>query len=74
MSGDQYPVTWPIVFTGRSGLVGGVEVLDKQGHSVAHTGDWVNLPGGFWTDGFIPSVRQRVALTRSGPACSPKAV
>ena len=50
-TGDRYLVTWPIGFTGRTGLLGGVDVVDKQGNVVAHTGDFVNLPGGYWTDG-----------------------
>ncbi len=49
-SGHRYPVTWPIGYTGRSSW-GGVEVIDGRGNAVTRTGSWVNMSGGYWTDG-----------------------
>ena len=50
-SGRRYAVTWPPGYTGRSRL-GEVEVLRSWGTVVVtRTGSWVNMSGGFWTDG-----------------------
>ncbi len=49
-SGHRYAVTWPIGYTGRSSL-GGVEVIDGRGNVVTRTGSWVDMSGGYWTDG-----------------------
>lgn len=49
-SGHRYAVTWPIGYTGRSSW-GRVEVIGDRGQVVTRTGDWVNMSGGYWTDG-----------------------
>jgi hypothetical protein len=49
-SAHRYAVTWPIGYTGRSSM-GRVEVIDTRGQVVTRTGDWVNMSGGYWTDG-----------------------
>lgn len=49
-SGHRYAVTWPIGYTGRSSW-GGVEVIGGRGQVVTRTGNWVNMSGGYWTDG-----------------------
>ena len=49
-SGHRYAVTWPLGYTGRDSW-GEVEVIDDRGNVVTRTGSWVNMSGGYWTDG-----------------------
>lgn len=50
-SGHRYAITWPPGYAGRSRL-GEVDVVRSWGLVVvARTGSFVNMSGGFWTDG-----------------------
>jgi hypothetical protein len=51
MAKSTVPVTWPVGFTARRSLFGQVDVLDRNGHVVATTGNRYELLGGYATDG-----------------------